>query len=448
MSVYWVNGIRFHCREVWKFMAHALRFPVLDPAAVHDDGAAAWRVAMPLVFFFLPVVPFLSFRVNSWFGVAIPVIFLCSFGPLALVGPMRRLPYQYAFAVGVLAVSLGSALLSRHIGKSTGVVMTAAVSLAYSAFIYLVMSAAPVPALRRCGYALLAGYIAALTIVFLLLKRVVAAPALHGIPGDDLWGYNRGMVTLVLFLPMILAMLYHAAPKPLRFVAPVMLGLAVASVAWLSKSETAKIVVFVVVVMYSLTLLSARLSFWTAVTGLVATFVFWPILIPLAHSALLDGKYALPDFGNAAERLRIWADSSRLALDAIWLGHGPHALRFDAQMHDIVRYHHPHSGVGQTWLDLGLVGVVVTLAALISILLAARHRRSPGAAAIVASVIGVCAGNAISHGLWQSWWVGTAGLMPALLLAAEGFAAAPSPAPDLVATNAGSLEPGSGTKAL
>ena len=89
---------------------------------------------------------------------------------------------------------------------------------------------------------------------------------------------------------------------------------------------------------------------------------------------------------------------------------------------------HPHNGVLQIWLELGVVGALLMISTIA--LLGRSLLRSSGDRFVMAAGTGAFFTCFIilasSFGLWQNWWVGTFSLAAAcLVLASRANAALP-----------------------
>ena len=79
---------------------------------------------------------------------------------------------------------------------------------------------------------------------------------------------------------------------------------------------------------------------------------------------------------------------------------------------------HPHNGVLQWWLELGVVGAVLGMAFLIALLCAiARLRDATDRAAALGLYAGAMTVVNLSFGIWQGWWVAALFLSAAAMIA-------------------------------
>lgn len=185
--------------------------------------------------------------------------------------------------------------------------------------------------------------------------------------------------------------------------------------------------------------------------GVAAFVAGWlaPRRVPLALAVMLAGGmlaaplivklgYAIPGVETVAQartsyghRLRIWDNAVHLIGEKPLLGWG-----FDASRDlssgapetnslgpnaDLMPLH-PHNGVLQIWVELGLIGAVLAAVAAVVACLAAgrvltgRLDRAAMAALVVSATTVAC----LSYGIWQEWWQGGLWLAAALTVAVSG----------------------------
>ena len=152
-------------------------------------------------------------------------------------------------------------------------------------------------------------------------------------------------------------------------------------------------------------------------------------LIALDPEALLDTP-----FPSLQHRLYIWSYVAERIADHPLRGWGLDASRWFDAGHVTVQSTitadltvelmplHPHNGMLQVWLELGLPGAVL-LTAIVALLTLGIERNSVSRAALASGVavfatFGVFAG--LSYGIWQSWWIATAWLIAAFALILAG----------------------------
>jgi O-antigen ligase len=130
---------------------------------------------------------------------------------------------------------------------------------------------------------------------------------------------------------------------------------------------------------------------------------------------------------SALHRLYIWRFVDRHIMERPLLGWGMDASRHLAGPQDKVTLYtcatsahprrkietvgllplHPHNAVLQVWVELGLLGALLALAAILwlgwPLFAAARDRR--GAASAAGTLAAASSAACISFGIWQPWWV-------------------------------------------
>ncbi|HYD64554.1 O-antigen ligase family protein [Azospirillum sp.] len=151
--------------------------------------------------------------------------------------------------------------------------------------------------------------------------------------------------------------------------------------------------------------------------GLTAVLVVGVLAAPWLALGLHDAQPSfLTDWrtASAGARMEIWDASARMALEKPLFGWGMEAIRStpDLFQEPVVFMRnrdttmHPHNGPLQVWVDLGLVGVVLTLGILVQIVRRIGRLSGPAHATALALLAIVCTVSTVSHGLWQSWWIG------------------------------------------
>lgn len=190
---------------------------------------------------------------------------------------------------------------------------------------------------------------------------------------------------------------------------------------------SAKVGLAVMTVLFLSGLVWPRVTAAIAIGGVAVVMVSFPLLTKLPDpQATSDMWPGLPN--SAHHRLTIWKFTADKTLEYPFRGWGLDASRTIPGAEDHVpiwrqaipplasgetRYLveeqrlplHPHSGPGQVWLELGLIGAVLLL-----MLLVVTIRRLPalglrGDGAMALSTLGSAVVIAsVSFGLWQSWW--------------------------------------------
>lgn len=155
----------------------------------------------------------------------------------------------------------------------------------------------------------------------------------------------------------------------------------------------------------------------TSAIGLGA--LCWPVVAYLASEADFHIWFAENIHPNWGYRIAIWGRVSEMISENVLVGYGFDASRFVGETAGLIpdaagrtSFMHPHNGLLQVWLELGLVGVVLFLAvAILSVRQIARRAPNQQALAVAAGTITASAVIwLLSFGIWQGWWLATLGL--------------------------------------
>jgi O-antigen ligase len=150
----------------------------------------------------------------------------------------------------------------------------------------------------------------------------------------------------------------------------------------------------------------------------------------------MTGIEYLPNSG--VHRIMIWQTTAERIRERPWLGHGFDTSRVLYPRSSIVDVRfakptvgqsigfnaepiplHPHNMILQVWLELGVVGAGMVLAALLAIIAGLarmpleRDERAAGYGFFVTAL----AIAAVAYGAWQAWWLSALGLGAVFLVA-------------------------------
>ncbi|MDX2143446.1 MAG: O-antigen ligase family protein [Rhodospirillaceae bacterium] len=220
---------------------------------------------------------------------------------------------------------------------------------------------------------------------------------------------NRGLAALaVLTWPAVAALQARG-----QTVFASMLPLLMAVPIFLMDSLSAKVALAAAIVVYHV-LAHARWTVTALAVALPAFVAFWPAIFQtldqpvFARAEVYD---ALPD--TAQHRIEIWRFTLERAAERPWLGWGAEAARAVPGGNVIYagerKYMplHPHNGAMQILLEQGIVGLMLSCAALALLLdrwralAVSRAAQAAGGAAIIAYLaVGFSA-----FGYWASWWM-------------------------------------------
>ena len=224
------------------------------------------------------------------------------------------------------------------------------------------------------------------------------------------WRYNMVVVSYSVLGMALLT--YLNVLKLFTFMTVFML---VALATFLGESETAKLLLILFPVLFSVCLMTPR-------SVIKSAYMCVSAFVVLFSSAGMPGliilkKLVPPEFwrhGSGDERLAIWSSVADFAYHGLPFGWGvattasPYKTSyFIAANQDVQRaisHWHPHNNFLQIATELGLPGFVIGLS-LLAIALVKSFPASRFQAAAFVTFVSVILGMAsISHGFWQSWW--------------------------------------------
>lgn len=348
-------------------LAWAARMGATGPEAASSSWAVDWRRAWPAA------LPWLAF--GLWAGFR------------ALTSPMVQAPavlgsFVFAFASSALALML----------------------------------CARMPPGGRWHW----GFFPALSLVFALVLELILSGTLSlaSLGGPRLatkWHYNRAAVMLALLLPLaIFAIGRMSFNRAAKAALGVIVVLASAAVILRSQSESAQLALGLILLVQIVCLVRVSWARWLIILGAAAAILLMPLVMRPLVEWLVQTSFWTGSYQSAVERFRLWIGIMPYIEASPWIGNGIEYVRDigyrDFQSGQQMSHNHPHSFLMQTWVDLGLVGVALALWCIhAGTSAAARASRQPAAAmqlSVVAAVLGVWA---VSHGMWQAWFVGMSG---------------------------------------
>lgn len=116
-------------------------------------------------------------------------------------------------------------------------------------------------------------------------------------------------------------------------------------------------------------------------------------------------------------RLVIWSYTKEKILERPFFGHGAFSSRFVGEDYQITNMDnikmpaislHPHNNIMQIWLELGLIGIIISyffIFSLIKKLGSNNENRIIFSVMPLISIIQVFFIGQLSYGFWQSWWI-------------------------------------------
>ena len=296
-------------------LARAARMGASGPEAASSPWALNWRMAWPVA------LPWLAF--GLWAGFR------------ALTSPMVQAPivfvsFVFAFASSALALVLCSRM-------------------------------AP-------GGRWHWGFFPALSLVFALVLELILSGALSlaSLGGPRLattWHYNRAAVMLALLLPLAI---FAVARMSLGRVAKATLGaivvVASAAVILRSESESAQLALVLILLVQLVCLVRLAWAKWLIILGAAVAIMLMPLVMRPLVEWLAQTSFWTGSYQSVVERFRLWVGIMPYIEASPVIGNGIEYVRDigyqDFQSGRQMSHNHPHSFLMQTWVDLGLVGVV------------------------------------------------------------------------------------------
>lgn len=239
---------------------------------------------------------------------------------------------------------------------------------------------------------------------------------------------NRSVVTVSLLMWPALAL---TTGRYRHYIRVGVIALVIAAVA-VSSSKSALLAVCAGVLVTSMALISLRVAQIGVIVVGAAAFVAMPLTVKLmSELAVETGVDEMVDL-SSERRLEIWRATAEAALERPAVGWGLESSRmFGLREMPGVEWtigpiHHPHNPILQIWAELGAVGVALSAAIMVGVVMAVgalpARRRSFAYGAITATL----AVSSVSHGAWQSWWTALLMVVVALFAIRERYPPIPA----------------------
>lgn len=248
-------------------------------------------------------------------------------------------------------------------------------------------------------------------------------------PGQTPWIVevsSRGTAVLAPLAFVYAFLIYTHAPatRYIRAAAALIFIALVFAVCKSSSMDASWVAVMAGMIVFGAALLAPRLALMGVLGGLATYAVLAPVIS--TYVLTLNGLPDLsdPSWVEVRTRIAIWQEAARLIAERPALGHGFDATRvLAAQASTIPGTQwsslplHTHNGFLQIWLELGGVGIALTVALLAQ---AARAlwpmtARPLHLAVTLATLTSTAVIALISFGIWQYWWLATWMLTAAML---------------------------------
>ncbi len=342
-------------------------------------------------------------------------------GPLGLAVEMERLdrPLFIALALFFAWAATRSAISPQ---TETGLVAVGLAMLTVAAVAGAVALAPRLADVRpwRWGFFVLTHVVFAFAIA-LVVNHVVDLVPLGGRRLGMIWHYNRAAVMAALVTPLALFALVQGSWSGWqRWVLAALVVGAGATAVFASESASAQLAFVVLIATGMIWLAFGTLTIWLSVAAFATLTLALPWMMPALHTAARGSALWTFQPGTFAARLNIWAGTADQIRERPWFGHGAEYARIagfiDPQSGERAFHNHPHSLPMQLWLDLGLVGVLLFLAVLVAGYRLISRQERVAALMLTAITNAGLAVLSVSHGMWQGWYLGLAGIVMAYAL--------------------------------
>jgi O-Antigen ligase len=367
--------------------------------------------------FAIPLLPVFSPRILSWAPLLVLIALFLDLGPEGARQIARTLT-----PTAVKLISIAGILLTFEVIRAPDQLLAlssvggaAAVAL-FSLCLRALLLSLEKGVRQECRIAVISGWLLTVALLLLLLQGIVKISWIHAFGHIYPVVYNRAAVLVVLLTPAIMGMLITEVSGRLgKFCAVGAAGLAIA-VSWTSVSETAKMCSLICPVIFLAYRANPRSMGRIISVAVAAMYLLWFPLTELALRGIASGYIptSVGEFGSASTRLHYWHVAMTRVAERPILGFGPEAmtaLKFapEASRLPAGQMAHPHSAVAQTWLESGFFGVNCTLLLVAFTMHKIEARYSIERESLATTVVLFLAAWSISHGMWQAWFLGTAG---------------------------------------
>lgn len=241
--------------------------------------------------------------------------------------------------------------------------------------------------------------------------------------------FNRPAITcLMLAVPVLHLSWTHPGASRLDRVLGTLAALMVGWIAIYADSGATSFGFIILAIVWPLALLVPRLTLNLTMAAFVATMLLAPVVGRLTDQALSPALHQKLAQTHSRERVDIWLAFGEAALARPLVGSGfnasaklethPVAAQVSEPRRWLLAVGHPHSEPLQTWVETGLIGVLLQIAAGLAFLLRLKHLPARDRAPRLALFAGAFAIASVAHGAWQGWWIAVL-VVPALWFAAD-----------------------------
>jgi O-antigen ligase len=230
--------------------------------------------------------------------------------------------------------------------------------------------------------------------------------------------FNRPALTIVVTsLPLLAWMLSIGGKRKAQgWKWGVGAGLAALIVAAIAQSDSgaAKLGLMVAVLVFVIAYRWPRFTLKAAAVATIATVGFAPLLGVAADRLIPGSVHERMADSHSRDRVDIWMSFGEAVRVQPLLGAGfgvsprmgemPVAAQVPPERRTLLAVGHPHNAALQVWAELGVVGAVLALAALLLFLRSQQSAPVEKMAPRLALFAAVAAVALVGHGAWQGWW--------------------------------------------
>ena len=364
-------------------------------------------------------IPALAFIVSSK-GITVPLaiaktcaLVLVLFSARYFNQFVHRLKNEFVIELQILIAALCLIFVSLLSWNYTGIA-----AIQYLKLVLLVLLYFPLRSVVTKSFSLeytnILFYSVVISSVIILLNNILFLYDGNNLTFREAVKHRHGITFLaILFIPTLLLL---RESKQLSFYHGCLLVLPVLAI-FTGKNQTAPLALSCAIIIFVAATYFPRMTRWVLMGGIlfVCFFIYW-WLPTLKDIGSLDELNHFLDKGNADHRLRIWFAYLDTASYKFWFGWGHDAWReskvllqdLDLDLSQNTNLNsHPHNGFIETWYAYGIVGA--SLVTLFNLFVIAKiwvlpKDIRPYYAALYTAIFVVVA---VSHSLFQNWWLET-----------------------------------------
>lgn len=227
--------------------------------------------------------------------------------------------------------------------------------------------------------------------------------------------FNRPALTLFLTtVPLFFLLWQRSCPKAAKVVA-VAAALSTATVTFASDSGAATMAVVVFIPVYIIARLWPRLAIWLGMASFVLVLACAPFQGILFNRVLPERIIQGFSQNHSYERVALWESFGYAIRAQPVLGGGFGvspviantlvAEKIPLGYREMIAIGHPHNAAMQVWTEMGIVGALLALVALVAMLRSVSRLPPAQAAEQLAWIASACLVAIVGHGAWQGWWI-------------------------------------------